>query len=455
MKVILVKRRPKPAASVPRAGLPGRHKARTEAFGQPLDFTVEPHRATTDVIAGAYPFLAEAGLGSEGVFIGTDTWSQAPFVFDPWVLYQKGIISNPNVAVIGIIGRGKSLLAKTLAARSTVFGRKVYVPLDPNGEWRAVAEAVGGSVIRLGDGNILNPLDEGPRRPGTSNAQHVAEVRERRMDLLEALAAAAAARELEPEEHTALAAALDAVGSRAATPTLGDVVDAIFSPSAPVHGSSTEELARDGRGLGHALARFINGDLAGLFNGPSTVTLDAAAPMVVIDGSGIVGDDLKLALVSACASTWMEAALNDPSAGQRWVIYEEAWRIMMVGSLLGRMNSQFKRARHLGLANMIIFHGLGDLDMVGDAGSAERARALRLIGDCSTKVLYAQEPGDGASEVARRLGLNDAERDQLPGLTIGEALWKVKDRGFLVAHKVTTGELARFGTDKRMGGRSR
>ncbi len=452
MKIIHVTKAP---TTIGRGGLPGPQKARTEILGNPLDFTVEAHHATTDVIAGAYPFLAEAGLGSEGIFIGTDTWSQAPFVYDPWVLYQKGIISNPNLAVIGIIGRGKSLLAKTLASRSTVFGRKIYVPLDPNGEWRAVAEAVGGTVIRLGEGNILNPLDEGPRRASTSDQQHAAEVRERRVELLEALAAAAAGRDLAPEEHTALAAALDTVVADTPTPTLGDVVDAVFHPRRSAQGSDTSQLTADGRALGHALARFINGDLAGLFNGPSTVTLDTSSPMVVIDGSGILGDDLKLALVSACASTWMEAALNDPAAGQRWVIYEESWRIMMVASLLGRMTSQFKRARHLGLANMIIFHGLGDLDMVGDAGSAARARALRLIGDCSTKVLYAQEPGDGASEVARRLGLNDAERDQLPGLAIGQALWKVKERGFLVAHKVTPNELSHFGTDKRMGGRSR
>ena len=78
------------------------------------------------------------GMGF-AVFIGKDNWSQAPFVFDPWTLYRRGVITNPNVAVVGIIGRGKSMLAKTLAARSTCFGRKVYVPLDPNGEWRAVA----------------------------------------------------------------------------------------------------------------------------------------------------------------------------------------------------------------------------------------------------------------------------------------------------------------------------
>ena len=38
-------------------------------------FRVPPHRATSEVLAGAYPFLAEGGLGSDGTFIGQDAWS--------------------------------------------------------------------------------------------------------------------------------------------------------------------------------------------------------------------------------------------------------------------------------------------------------------------------------------------------------------------------------------------
>ena len=111
---------------------------------------VQPHRATSDVLAGAYPFLAEAGLGSDGVLIGTDSWSGAAFVYDPWVLYEQGVLTNPNQLLAGVIGKGKSMLAKSLATRSIAFGRKVYVPGDPKGEWSVVAHAVGGQVIELG-----------------------------------------------------------------------------------------------------------------------------------------------------------------------------------------------------------------------------------------------------------------------------------------------------------------
>ncbi len=173
---------------------------------------VQPHRATSDVLAGAYPFLAEAGLGSDGVLIGHDSWSGAAFCFDPWVLYEHGVPTNPNVLLAGIIGRGKSALAKSLATRSIAFGRKVYVPGDPKGEWTVVSRAVGGAAIELGGGLAarLNPLDKGPRPTSLTDAAWTVETRTRRRCLLGALAEAALGRPLQAVEHTALDAALDA-----------------------------------------------------------------------------------------------------------------------------------------------------------------------------------------------------------------------------------------------------
>ena len=66
-------------------------------------------RTPRAMLAGAYPFLAEGGLGSQGVFIGQDLYSGGSFVYDPWVLYANGIITAPNIVVAGIVGSGKVL----------------------------------------------------------------------------------------------------------------------------------------------------------------------------------------------------------------------------------------------------------------------------------------------------------------------------------------------------------
>lgn len=414
-------------------------------------FRVPAHRATSDVVAGAYPFLAEAGLGSAGVYIGQDAWSGGGFCFDPWVLYQQGVLTNPNCLLAGVVGKGKSCLAKSMATRSIAFGRRVYVPGDPKGEWTVVAETVGGAAIKLGGGspNRLNPLDPGPRDPALAEDQWAAVLALRRRTLVGSLAQSALGRPLVAVEHTALDAALEQAGIGSSTPTLPMVVEALLSPTRSLAGATSLELARDGRDLGHALRRLVAGDLAGLFDGPSTTTFDPSLPMVTLDLSGIQGSDQLIAMVMTCASAWMESALASSTGGQRWVIYDEAWRLMRQPALLARMQAQWKLSRGLGIANLLIIHRLSDLEAVGDLGSESRALARGLLGDCSTKIIYQQEVSE-APHTARELGLSSAEHAQLPNLQQGEGLWRVGQRAFVVRHVATDEELEVFDTNSRM-----
>jgi hypothetical protein len=443
------------AAYLPKRGERGEHALRSYRR-----LRVQPHKATSDVVAGAYPFLAEGGLGSEGVLIGQDAWSGAGFVYDPWVLYSSGVLTNPNCLLAGVVGRGKSTLAKAIATRSIAFGRKCYVPGDPKGEWSIVAKSVGGQAVELGQSSArLNPLDEGPRTAFVTNPDGtqttlrddawVDMVRQRRRELLRSITEAALGRSMTPVESTALLAALDEAVRANSVPTLPQVVTAIFDPPGDVIGSSRAQLLEDGREVGHALSRLVGGDLGGLFDGPSTVGFDPSLPMVSLDLSRIQGSDAKIGLVMACASSWMEAALADPSGGQRWVVYDEAWRVLKQPALLSRMQSQFKLSRALGIANLMVIHRLSDLDAVGEADSQARNLALGLLADCSTKIVYAQESGED-HKTGAALGLSSTEIDQLSGLTRGEGLWRIGERSFVVRHVCTPGELALFDTNQRM-----
>ncbi len=347
---------------------------------------VPAHRATSEVLSGAYPFLAEEGLGTAGMLIGQDAWSGAAFCFDPWELYRQGVLTNPNISLAGQIGRGKSTLAKSLAARCVAFGKRVYVPGDPKGEWSVVARSLGGTAIQLGVGNTnrLNPLDEGPRPAGVDDAAWQAQVAARRTGLLAALGESTIGRPLGPTERSALDAALEDAQTRARTPILPFVVEGLLDPRKPSIGSSLEQLRADGRDVGHALARLVRGDLGGLFDGPSTVTFDPAVAMLTLDLSAISASDTLIGLVMTCASTWMEAALADPAGGQRLVVYDEAWRLLAQPALLARMQAQWKLSRAWGLANLMIVHRLSDLDAVGDSGSQSRGLAQGLLGDTAT-----------------------------------------------------------------------
>ena len=427
---------------LPAAGEPGPATLRT--LGR---FRLPRHQDTSATLAGAYPFVAEGGLGADGVFVGQDLYSGGSFVYDPWVLYARGIITAPNLVLAGIVGSGKSSLAKSLYTRSLPFGRRVYVPGDPKGEHTAVANAVGGKAIVLGHGlnTRLNPLDEGLRPTGLSDREWAITVASRRRDLIGALAETVLARGLTPLEHTAIDLALTAVVAENTVPILPMVVDRILTPDE----AADSRLAEDGRLVGHALRRLVAGDLAGLFDGPSTVRFDPSLPMISLDLSRVTENSTLISVLMTCSSAWMESALLDPGGGQRWVIYDEAWRLMTHPALLKRMDAHWRLARHYGIANMLIFHKLSDLDNVGDAGSAMRSLANSLLANAETRIVYRQE-SDQLGPTAQALGLTGTEQKLLPSLGVGQGLWRIKDRAFVTQHQLHPAELKLFDTSSRL-----
>jgi hypothetical protein len=432
--------------TLPRSGEHGPAALRT-----PGQLRLPRHQDTSATLAGAYPFLAEGGLGSEGVFVGQDLYSGSSFVYDPWVLYARGLITAPNLVLAGIVGSGKSSLAKSLYTRSIPFGRRVYVPGDPKGEHTPVAEAVGGKAIALGHGmaNRLNPLDEGHRPAGIDDAQWASQVTSRRRDLIGALAETVLDGRLTPLEHTAIDLALDRTVRSADVPVLPMVVDRLLAPDRS--DDHDGHLIEDGRLVGHALRRLVAGDLAGLFDGPSTVSFDPSLPMISLDLSRVAENATLTSVLMTCASAWMESALMDPAGGQRWVVYDEAWRLMSHPALLRRMDAHWRLARHYGIANMLIFHKLSDLDNVGDSGSAMRALASSLLANAETRVVYRQESDQlGATSVA--LGLTGTEQSLIPTLGTGQGLWRIKHRSFVVQHQMHPAELELFDTNARMSG---
>ena len=338
------------------------------------------------------------------MLIGQDAWSGAAFCYDPWELYRQGALTNPNICLAGQIGRGKSTLAKSLATRCIAFGRRVYVPGDPKGEWTVVTRALGGQAdrarrrrsrpastlstkgpgrSRLDDSDLAaagdGPAPRAARRPGRGHARPAT-----------AGDRAHRARHRSRERQVPVERPGPAHGRR------GDARPGAGRPA----GSSIEQLRTDGREAAHALARLVRGDLAGLFDGPSTVRFDPGLPMLSLDLSAISGSDTLIGLVMTCASTWMEAALADPAGGQRLVVYDEAWRLLAQPALLARMQAQWKLSRALGLANLMVVHRLSDLDAVGDTGSEARGLAQGLLGDTATRILY-NEPFDEAKAAAR------------------------------------------------------
>src|SRR5205085_12342970 len=162
------------------------------------------HRVTTRHLGAAYPFMASGALGADGVLLGRDLFG-GPFAYDPWELYARGLISNPNMLVIGEVGTGKSALKKSYLLRQIAFGRRA-VSINAKREDDRLCQAVGVEPIRLERGGPvrLNPLDARIAGPGADGREgQVSQLR-----LLRAIIGAALRRDLTPEEQRACKQAL-------------------------------------------------------------------------------------------------------------------------------------------------------------------------------------------------------------------------------------------------------
>ena len=146
----------------------------------------------------------------------------------------------------------------------------------------------------------------------------------------------------------------------------------------------------------------------------------------------------------------MESALRDPDGGKRWLVYDEAWKIMREPALVRRMETQWRLSRAWGLANILAIHQLSDLAAdPGDVGSKARTPATALLALTATRVIYRQ-PADQLAHTRMAMGLNSTEAELLPSLVVGRGLWRIGTRAFLVQHNLTARELALFDTDTRV-----
>ena len=413
------------------------------------------HRATTAHLQAVYPFVADGGPGRFGPLLGRDLMGGA-FFFDPWELYRSGRITNPNVLVLGQLGRGKSTFLKTLVWRHYAFGRQAWI-IDPKGEYGPLAAAAGCTPLRLAPGGPirLNPLEvPGAAAAGTGGADPESRVGPR-LSLLTSLLTSASGRAPGPAERTALEMAVRTVSDRHLQPTISHVIAALLEPDADAAASVRTDragLAADGRPAALELRRMATGDLAGLFDGPSTATVDLRSGIVVVDLSATFNSP-ALPLIMACATAWMQAALAAADGTKRLVVVDEAWAILADLATARWSQATFKLSRAYGVANVVVVHRLSDLRASGADGSEQQKLAEGLLADSETRVVFGQSPSE-AELTGRMLGLSRAETGLVGQLPRGVALWRMGTRSFLVEHLVGTAEAHLVDTDAAMvGGR--
>ena len=415
------------------------------------------HQLSTAHFQAAYPAVAEAGLGARGVYIGSDLHGGS-FVYDPWLLYARGVLSIANTLVLGMPDFGKSSLTKSWLYRSRVFGRRCEI-IDPKGEYGELVHALGGVVLRLEPGGAtqLNPLT----RIGTP---------EMREGLLQAVAHAMLSRPLSQAEAVGVVEALSAADEQhAGEVCVGHVVEQLRDPAErTIHALDlTHEAAREQlREVALALMRLCHGPLRGMFDAPTSAGEDVwDAPAISLDisqvAAGNASSDLALAITMVCATAFLDAhrmarTLESQRAGQEGEktirVNDEAWRALPITGLGEYYQAAFKLGRQTGVQHWMVLHRLSDLDAAGDAGTRQQALAKGLLAETGTVIVYRQHP-DEARRATPVLGLSGTESERIAHYPQGVALWRIGGRSYEVRHVRSERERALTATDAAMAQR--
>lgn len=411
--------------------------------GMSLDW----HRSTMANLRSVYPFHTDTGLGHRGPYMGVSlTGGMAAFHYDPFELYPT-VLTNPNVIVIGEVGSGKSSTIKAFLARSVaVYGTRRFIAvIDPKGEYRALADVLGFSVVKLHPGgtSCLNPMDS---RPGDDSTDVAA-----RQRLVAGLVTAVLARPLDATEDALLGWAILTLGRSDRAFTLADVVTAIQHPPADLieltH-TSPQQLGRAAAPVVFALDKLINRSLRGMFDGPTTVSLDwGDGPGIVLDLSAAYGDRDALPLVVMAATHWLGAVLQRHSERRVIQVIDEAWAAVLHGAR--HFQASLKLARAYGVSTWLICHRPSDLTAQADDGTADAKIAAGLLADIQTRILLRQPP-DQLATAADLFGLNSRETSLVGQLTRGRALWRLQQRAAVIHNVLSPTERALFDTDTAM-----
>lgn len=411
------------------------------------------HRGTTANTASLYPFSVQPSFGPRGAFIGVDLLAgSAEFCWDPFEAYRDGLVTNPNTWVFGEPGNGKSALVKTLIFRQAAIygtnGQRRWVSiLDPKGEYRPLAQALGLTIIELSPAGRtrINPLDPNLAKDTDPERRTL-----RQADLCSALIQTVLNRPLDQREDSLLHSAVQQLTTAppgAPAPTLSHLAASLRTVAAAPD-LAAGDPARETLIL--ALEKLLTRSLRGMFDGHSTLRPDWSGPGVLIDLSalGIASD--ALAIVMTAATAWLQEIAARPGP-QRLQVLDEAWALLGNAPTAAYLQRAFKLGRSTGTANLCIAHRVSDLAAQADDGTATAKIADGLLADSATKIILRQA-ADQLALSTRRLGLTHTEADLVSRLTRGRALWKVGPRTAVVQHQLSTIEARLCDTDARMAG---
>lgn len=364
----------------------------------------------TGAISTSFPFTSADLTDNTGILYGINMHNNGLVIFDRYKL------ENANMVVFAKSGAGKSFTVKLEALRTMMLGTEVII-IDPENEYQKLADAVGGSYIRLSlnSQTRINPFD----LPRVIDSDEADDALRANLITLHGLfrlmlggsqvsAAGVSMSALTPVEEADLDQALidtyarvgitsDPLTHNSPPPVIADLYDTL------VH------MGGSGPSLAQRLRKYTTGTFAGIFSQQSNI--DINNPMVVFNIRDLEDELRPVAMYIVLSHIWN---ITRTDQKKRMLIVDEAWQLMKYDDSANFLFSLAKRARkyYLGLTTIT--------QDVEDFMSSKMGRAI--VANSSMQLLLKQSSSavDVLSDVFK---LTEEEKKRLANFPIGQGLF--------------------------------
>jgi len=364
----------------------------------------------TGAISTSFPFTSADLTQEQGILYGVNMHNNGLVIFDRFSL------ENANMVVFAKSGAGKSFTVKLEALRSMMMGSEILI-IDPENEYQKLADAVGGSYIRLSlNSDVrINPFDL-PKVVDSEDANDALRANLVTLHGLfrlmlggnQVLANGQVAPALSANEEADLDQALidtyaragitsDPLTHQSTPPTIANLYDTLL------------HMEGSGPQLAQRLRKYTTGTFAGIFSQQSNVNINNQ--MVVFNIRDLEDELRPVAMYIVLSHIWNIVRADQK---KRLLIVDEAWQLMKYDDSANFLFSLAKRARkyYLGLTTIT--------QDVEDFMSSKMGRAI--VNNSSMQLLLKQSAAavDVLSDVFK---LTEEEKKRLSNFPVGQGLF--------------------------------
>lgn len=365
-----------------------------------VDKVNEEFYLTSSNVSSSLPFTTATLNDPDGIFYGI-TIGGEKIRFDRFSKTSK----NFNGIIFATSGAGKSFSAKLEAYRSLFRGVNVYV-IDPEGEFKSLCNAVGGTNIDI---NPESPTKVNPLQFFSSNVDSK-EVMRTHLGVVKGLlkiwlSSKTYNRGIISKAVNNAYASKGIILEDPSTyskepPTVSDLI------------TSFEKEGNDGKHIAVELLEYSKkGELGDLYDNTSTSDVNFNSPMVVFNIQKVPDQEKQASIFYLSNFIWQKVLSNRK---RKILIIDEAHLLLKDESSANFIENLVRRGRKYNLGVICISQDVDDF-LNSPQGSV-------IAKNADTALILAQKK-QSIPNLAKAFDLSDIEKDYITRLTKGQALF--------------------------------